>query len=121
MIVLPRRFRPHSVVIRKLLPEDENGVAKEFSIEIQRVKVNLNYGIEQSKRGITTDDKMICYMELKDYLARDELGFTIHYHDDFHIHVDDILIFKNHKYVVTAVNEVLLDDDRPIRLEITAK
>lgn len=121
MRVLPRRFRPHSIIIKQEMPEDSNGVAVEKSIVIQHVKADQDYGIQQSKRGITTDDRLIAYIELGDYIAHDEYGFSVKYIKDFKIKPNDTLSFRNENYVITSVNEIILESEQPVRLEITAK
>ncbi len=121
MRALPRRFRPHSVKLIKQLQENAEGVAENQIISIAHVKVDTSYGIIQSKRGITTDDKIAVYVELADYTAYDENARVLKYGKDFNIHPDDTLLFLSNTYVITSMNEVLLDSNSPIRLEITAK
>lgn len=121
MIVLPRRFRPHTVKLIKQLEEDDNGSAKDQVITILHVKADPSYGIQQSKRGITTEDKIIVYVELADYTAYDDLGFIICYGCDFVVNTNDTLLFGGKKYVITSIEEIYLDSVKPIRLEITAK
>lgn len=118
---MPRRFRPHEVRIIQQMPENEDGVSEEKIITIQHLKADPSYGIQQSKRGITTDDKIMVYMELNDYMAVDEFGCSISYGEDFTIKVDDTLKFRDDEYLITGVNEIFLDSIKPIRVEITAK
>lgn len=120
-MVLPRRFRPHSIVLKQEMEENEQGVAESKNISIDHVKVDVGYGMQQSKRGIQTEDVIIVYMELADYTAFDENDKVLRYIDDFIIRPDDELSFHNDTYVITSVNEVILTGDNPIRLEITAK
>ena len=121
MRVLPRRFRPHTVKLIQLLTENEQGIAENRTITIRHVKVDTSYGIIQSKRGITTDDKIAVYVELADYTAYDENDRVLKYGEDFKIRPDDTLSFLNETYEINSMNEVLLDSNSPIRLEITAK
>lgn len=121
MRVLPRRFRPHTVQLIRQLPENDNGVATEQVIMILHVKADSSYGIQQSKRGITTDDKIIVYVELGDYTAYDENDRVLQYGTDFIISTNDTLKFRDGEYTVTGVNEVYLDSVKPVRLEITGE
>lgn len=118
---MPRRFRPHEIQLMQQLPENDDGISENRTVFIQHVKVDSSYGIQQSKRGITTDDKIIVYIELNDYMATDEFGCCIVYGNDFNINVNDILKFREINYTVTGVNEIFLDSMNPIRLEITGK
>lgn len=119
--MLPRRFRPHTIRLVKSLQEDDQGNAFTEEISISHVKADPSWGIQQSKRGITSEDNLIVYLELQDYLAFDHEDKCLFYGKDFTIQVDDQLIFHDHVYLITKVNEILLDDDRPIRLELIAK
>lgn len=121
MRVLPRRFRPHTIQLIKIIQEDEQGNAITKEITISHVKVDPTWGIQQSKRGITSDDNLIAYIELQDYTAYDNEDESLSYGVDFSVQTDDQLIFHDHTYLITKVNEILLDDDRPIRLELIAK
>lgn len=121
MRVLPRRFRSHTVQLIKQLHEDDNGVAAEQVITILHVKADPSYGMQQSKRGITTDDKIIVYIELGDYTAYDENDRVLQYGTDFIISTNDTLKFRDDEYTITGVNEIFLDGTKPIRVEMTGK
>lgn len=121
MRVLPRRFRPHTILLVKTNGEDEQGSAITKTISISHVKVDPSWGIQQSKRGIAGDDTLMAYMELQDYTAYDHDDLPVMYGIDFTIEAGDELIFHDQTYLITKVNEILLDADRPIRLELLAK
>ena len=96
-------------------------MAAEQVITILHVKADLSYGMQQSKRGITTDDKIIVYVELGDYTAYDENDRVLQYGTDFIISTNDALKFRDDEYTITGVNEIFLDGTKPIRVEITGK
>lgn len=121
MRALPRRFRPHTIQLIKIIQEDEQGNAVTKEITISHVKVDPSWGIQQSKRGITSDDKLITYIELRDYTAYDNEDKCLSYGEDFSAQTGDQLVFHDQTYLISKVNEILLDDDRPIRLELIAK
>lgn len=120
MRVLPRRFRPHTIQLIRQLGEDDNGIANQMKITIRHVKVDSNYGMQQSKLGISTDYKIIVYIELGDYTAYDEKGHVLYYGQDFYIKVDDVIRFQESDYTVTGLGEIFIDSENPVRLEVTA-
>lgn len=119
--MLPRRFRPHMIVVKQYGKEDDDGVAKEYAITINYVKVDTSYGIQQSKKGIDTDDKIVVYIELMDYIAYDADNQILRYGEDFKINTANALIYGGNHYEVSAVNEIFLDSDNPVRIEVIAK
>lgn len=126
MRTLPRRFRPHTIVLNISIPENEDGIAEEKHISIYYTKVDTSYGIQQSKKGITTDDKIIIYIEINDLVAVcDDKRYnynTSNVEYSFSIQPGkDTVSFLNETYVITAVNEIRLNADIPERLEIIAK
>ena len=96
-------------------------MAAEQVITILHVKADLSYGMQQSKRGITTADKLIVYVELGDYTAYDENDRVLQYGTDFFINTNDTLNFRDDEYTITGVNEIFLDGTKPIRVEMTGK
>lgn len=124
MICLPRRFRPHEVMLKLSLPDDEDGNEQCRDILLKYVKVDSTYGVIQSKKGIQTEDKIIVYVELNDYLAI-ENGTSVKYGKEYHSFElkagKDMLIYKGEEYVITALNEICTTYEYPVRLEIIGK
>lgn len=124
MICLPRRFRPHEVMLKLSLPDDEDGNEQYRDILLKYVKADSSYGISQSKKGIQTDDKIIIYVELNDYLAL-ENGASVKYKKEEHSFDikagKDMLIYNSDEYLITALNEICTTSEYPVRLEIIGK
>lgn len=124
MICLPRRFRPHEIMLKLALPDNEDGNEQSRDILLKYVKVDSSYGVSQSKKGIQTDDKIIVYVELNDYLAL-ENGSSVKYKkEEYSFDIKpgkDMLFYNGEEYLITALNEICTTSEYPVRLEIIGK
>lgn len=124
MICLPRRFRPDEIMLKLSLPDDEDGNEQSRDILLKYVKVDASYGVSQSKKGIQTEDKIIVYVELSDYLAI-ENGISVKYKKEecfFELKAGkDMLSYNGEEYLITALNEICTTSNYPVRLEIIGK
>lgn len=62
----PRFVSPHSIVVKNYIGEvDREAKYKETKVDF--VKININYGIQQSQKGVATNNKVSITIDMNDY------------------------------------------------------
>ena len=118
-MISPRFLRPHQIAIRDRLGEDDSGKLKEASAIIKYVKVEETYGIKLSKRGITSDDKVLITIDCNDFIADKKLVEKVsNAETEFSIHVDDTIVYNDKEYLITSVSNINPLRDKPEFIEI---
>lgn len=126
----PRFLRPHSFILKNYTGE-VNDEAKYIDTEIKYVRVDENYSIVQSQKGIDTDDKMLIVIDLRDYLALQEDSKNAMYvapetynnkQGTFTFRGDkDIIIYRGKEYTVNSIKTHSLFSTDPEYLEVLIK
>lgn len=126
----PRFLRPHSVIIKNYIGE-VNDEAQYIDTELKYVRIDENYGIVQSQKGIESDDKMLIVIDLRDYLALQKNGTVAVYvipevynneEGTFTFRGDkDLIIYKGKEYTVNSIKTHFLFSTDPEYLEVLIK
>jgi hypothetical protein len=123
----PRFLRPHSVIIKNCIGE-VNDEAQYIDTELKYVRIDENYGIVQSQKGIESDDKMLIVIDLRDYIAlqkNDTVAVYVTpeiYNNEkgtFTLRGDkDLIVYKGQEYTVNSIKTHFLFSTDPEYLEV---
>lgn len=115
----PRFVRPHSIVVKNYIGEvDREAKYKEMKVDF--VKVNINYGIQQSQKGVTTNNKVSITIDMNDYEAVEPyvkpiefkgVGFTLRADKDF-------IIYDGKEYTINEIKVINPFEDAPVFIEV---
>lgn len=124
----PRFLRPHTVIVKHKLCEDDNFDSVYQETTINCVKFDENYKMVQSQRGLDCTDDALCIIDLNDlYAIRDNkmckyINHTKYSNQEgyFSIFKDDIIIFDEREYTVNSINEIKPLGSNPLFVEVRA-
>nr|DAG86837.1 MAG TPA: Minor capsid protein [Caudoviricetes sp.] len=128
MVSFPRFVRPHTIIIKHKIGEDDNMDAIFEETVIRYVKFDENYKMIQSRKGIECNDDALCIIDLNDLYAMKNgkrckyISHTKYSRQDgyFSIFKDDIIIFDEREYTVNSINEINPLSNLPIFVEVRA-
>ena len=124
----PRRLRPHSVILKhKLGEDDETFEAIYEETHLQFVKISQSKALDESNTGKKVISSSNMVVDLNDYIAkkdskRCEYTSATGYkpmNGKFTIALNDILIWKGREFTVKNINEIAPLSDRVEFLEVT--
>lgn len=125
MIRSPRLTRQDTIIIKNKIGETD-GNADWQETTIQYTRVNVSYGIEQSKAGIQVDGNVMIVIDLNDLVAKRQYTEPFEFEKlesierFFTLRPDaDFILYHGHDYTVISVHEVS-HDGKLAFLEITA-
>lgn len=129
MISTPRYLRPHEIVIKNYIGEIDD-VANYIDTTIKYVRVDENFGITQTQKGVDSDDTMQIVIDMNDlmaiqdnsrakYLSKDQYmqekgTFTLRGDKDF-------ISYNGMEYTVNKVKTHILFSNIPEYIEVTVK
>lgn len=124
----PRFLRPHKVIVKHKIGEDDNLEAIYEETIISYVKFDENYKMIQSQRGIDCADDALCIIDLNDLYATKNgnrckyINYTKYSNQegDFSIFKDDLIVFDDREYTVNSINEINPLSNDPIFVEVRA-
>jgi hypothetical protein len=126
----PRFIRPHSFILKNYIGEFDDE-ARYIDTEIKYVRVDENYGIVQSQKGVDSDDKMLIVIDLSDYLALQENSTNAIYvapetynnkHGTFTLRGDkDIVVYRGQEYTINSIKTHSLFSTNPEYIEVLIK
>lgn len=128
MVTFPRFARPHTIMIKHKIGEDDKmNVIFEETV-IRYVKFDENYKMLQSKKGIECNDDALCIIDLNDLYAMKNgkrCKYINHIKYDsqdgyFSVFKDDLIIFNGNEYTVNSINEINPLSNLPIFVEVRA-
>lgn len=107
----PRILRPDTVIVKNPIGEIDFK-ANYLETEISYVRMDVFYGIKQSKRGIDSDDTAVLTIDLNDLVAFQGGGEAEYIDVDnfnkepgtFTLSGGDTVIFNNHDYTINKVD-----------------
>lgn len=125
MIRSPRLTRQDTIIIKNKIGET-GGNADWQETVIQYTRVNVSYGIEQSKAGIQVDGSVMIVIDLNDLVAKRQYTEPFKFEklesieQFFTLRPDaDFILYHGHDYTVISVHGVS-HDGKLAFLEITA-
>ena len=111
----PRIFRPHTIKVHNKVGEDADGKLIDHVTTIDFVYVNQSYGMEQSRKGIENDDKIMITIDMNDLVAYcgpqkityvDSFAYkSCSKEMHFTLRIDDEIEFANESYTINSINE----------------
>lgn len=124
----PRFLRPHMIIIKHKIGEDDNLKALVEEMIIHYVKFDENYKMIQSQKGLDNADDALCIIDLNDLHAiRDNkrcryINHTKYSNQEgfFSIFKNDLIIFDGREYTVNSINEINPLGIEPIFIEVRA-
>lgn len=128
MVSFPRFVRPHTIIIKHKIAEDDNMDAVFEETAIRYVKFDENYKMVQSRKGIECNDDVLCIIDLNDLYAMKNgkrCKYINHIKYDsqdgyFSVFKDDLIIFNDNEYTVNSINEINPLSSEPIFAEVRA-
>lgn len=128
MVSFPRFARPHTIIIKHKIGENDNMDAIFEETAIRYVKFDENYKMVQSRKGIECNDDALCIIDLNDLYAMKNgkrckyISHTKYSSQDgyFSIFKNDIIIFDEREYIVNSINEINPLGNVPIFVEVRA-
>lgn len=124
----PRFLRPHTIIIKHMIGEDDNSNAVFEEISIRYVKLDENYKMIQSQKGIQSADDALCIIDLNDlYALKNDIRCQYinynHYEVQegyFSIFKNDLIVFNDREYTVNSINEINPFGNVPVFIEVRA-
>lgn len=111
----PRFIRPHSIVVKIYIGEvDREARYKETKVDF--MKVNINYGIQQSQKGVA-NNKVSIAIDMNDYEATENYVKAIEFEDvGFVLRAEkDFIIYDGKVY---TINEIKAKFDKLVKVII---
>lgn len=110
----PRKLRPHCVIIRHKIGENDDFEAEYEETLLRYVKFDENVSLKQSSKGKEEQSSSVLVIDCFDLYAKKNC-IRCRYiscsnykpcEGIFSIFVNDIIIWNNREYTVTKINEV---------------
>ena len=127
----PRFLRPHRVMIKNKIGEDEHGEAIYQTTTVNHVCVDVSYGIHQSQKGIQSSGSCLIVFDMNDLAAFEGMQKR-HYIDAgafeeckdksevFTLRPDDLICYRGSTYTIVEVADINPQKDEPTFLEVIA-
>lgn len=127
----PRFLRPHQVLIKNKLKENEFGEADYQFTTVKHVCVDVSYGIHQSQKGIQPSGSCLIVFDMNDLVAfEDEQErkyanpLTFEQCADisalFTLRPDDLIEYGGNTYTIVEIAVINPQKDEPTFLEVIA-
>lgn len=125
MIRSPRLTRQDTIAVKNKIGET-NGNADWQETTIQYTRVNVSYGVEQSKAGIQADGSAMIVIDLNDLVAKRQYTEPLEFEklesleQFFTLRPDvDCILYRGHDYTIVSVHGIS-HNGKLAFLEVTA-
>lgn len=123
----PRKLRPHCVLVRHKIGENDNFEAVYEETLLKYVKFDENVSLKQSSEGKEEQSSSMLVIDCSDLNAKKNYVKCTYISNSnykpcegyFSIFVNDILIWNNREYTVTKINEVNPFGKTPAFVEVS--
>lgn len=97
--MIPRIFRPHTIMITHKLDENDEGKAIISKLEVKYVNFDAEYSMKQLKKGISSDYSAVAVIDLLD-LVVEKNGVLV---NEIEIYKNDIVTFNGIEFTVQKI------------------
>lgn len=121
MVRSPRFLRPHTIIVRNHVGENEDGEEKLIDTTVGRVKFDGTYGITQSSRGITSSDTVVVVIDMHDYQS--DKTYSKKLNDpstQFTFATNDLIVYEGDTYTINQIKEISPRGTDPDFIEVYA-
>ncbi len=127
----PRFLRPHRVLIKNKIGEDEKDEAVYQTTTVNHVCVDASYGMRQSQKGIQPSGSCLIVFDMNDLVAFEGMQKRL-YTDArafeeskdkntvFTLRPDDLICYRGSAYTIVEIADVNPQKDEPTFVEVIA-
>lgn len=121
MVRSPRFLRPHTIIVRNHVGENEDGEEQLIDTTVGRVKFDGTYGITQSSRGITNSDTVVVVIDMHDYQSDKTYSKKLNDPNaQFTLAVNDMIVYEGDTYTINQIKEISPRGTDPDYIEVYA-